>query len=424
MRSIALIDVNNFYVSCERVFNPKLKNKPVVVLSNNDGCAVARSNEVKALGVAMGAPWFKLKALAKQHDIKAYSSNYALYADMSNRVMSILKDYSPNQEVYSIDESFLDLTAFKSKDLVEYGQDMRQKINRWTGLPVCVGIGSTKTLSKLANHCAKKRPLFNSVCNLNAMAPNTVNQMFSEIDVGEVWGVGRKLAPRLNALGINTVLDLKRANPERLRQQFSVVMEKTIRELNGIVCIEMEEIAPLKQQIMSSRSFGYPVTDYNSLAESVTLYMSRAAEKLRRQQSFAGSVYIFIRTSPFKENERFYSNGRTIALPSPTDDTRQLVNVALWGLKQIYVHKLNYAKAGIMLGELVPAQGIQTDLFSLQSISPKSDALMIAMDNINKKMGKESVKLASEGFSRPWKMKQGNKSPCFTTSWDDNIKAL
>ncbi len=421
MRSIALIDVNNFYVSCERVFNPKLNNKPVVVLSNNDGCAVARSNEVKALGVGMGAPWFKLKDLAKQHNILAYSSNYALYADMSNRVMSILKHYSPDQEVYSIDESFLDLTAFKSKDLVEYAQHMRQRIKQWTGLPVCVGIGSTKTLSKLANHCAKKRTVFNSVCNLNSMTPEAVNQMFSEIDVSEVWGVGRKLAPKLNALGINTVLDLKRANPERLRQQFSVVVKKTIRELNGVVCIELEEIAPPKKQILSSRSFGYPVTDYNSLAESVTLYMSRAAEKLRRQQSYAGSVYIFIRTSPFKENERFYSNGRTIALPSPTDDTRQLVSVALWGLKQIYVPNLNYAKAGIMLGELVPTQGIQTDLFSMQSSNPKSAELMATLDSINRKMGKESVKLASEGFSRPWNMKQENKSPSYTTSWNDVV---
>jgi DNA polymerase V len=422
MRNIALIDVNNFYVSCERVFNPKLNNKPVVVLSNNDGCAVARSNEVKALGVAMGAPWFKLKDLAKQHNILAYSSNYALYADMSNRVMSILKDYSPNQEVYSIDESFLDLTAFKSKDLIKYAQQMRQRIKRWTGLPVCVGIGSTKTLSKLANHCAKKRLAFNSVCNLNSMSHEAVNQMFSEIDVGEVWGVGRKLAPKLKSLGINTVLDLKRANPERLRQQFSVVMEKTIRELNGIVCIEMEEIAPPKKQILSSRSFGYPVTDYNSLAESITLYMSRAAEKLRRQQSYAGSVYIYIRTSPFKENERFYNNGRTIALPNPTDDTRQLVNVALWGLKQIYVPNLDYAKAGIMLGELVPSQGIQTDLFSLRSSNPKSDQLMATLDSINKKMGKESIKLASEGFRRPWRMKQENKSPSYTTSWADVIQ--
>jgi DNA polymerase V len=421
-RNIALIDVNNFYVSCERVFNPKLINKPVVVLSNNDGCAVARSNEVKALGVGMGAPWFKFKDLAKQHGIIAYSSNYALYADMSNRVMSILRQFSPDQEIYSIDESFLDLTSFQSRDLISYGQQMRKRILRWTGLPVCVGIGPTKTLAKLANHCAKKRTPFNSVCNFNTMNDAELNQILSEIVVGEVWGVGRKLAPKLNALGIHTVLDLKQADPEQLRQQFSVVMEKTIRELNGTVCIEMEEIAPPKKQILSSRSFGHPVRDYQSLAESITLYMSRAAEKLRKQQSFAGSVYVYIRTSPFREQDPFYSNGMTIPISSPTNDTMQLVNVALWILKHIYKPNFNYAKAGVMLGELVPAQGVQSDMFSVVQTSPKSSKLMVTMDAINKKMGKESIKLASEGFKRPWKMRQENKSASYTTNWKELVK--
>lgn len=418
-RQIALIDVNNFYVSCERVFNPKLNNKPVVVLSNNDGCAVARSNEVKALGVAMGAPWFKLKDLAKQYGIIGLSSNYALYADMSNRVMSILREYSPDQEVYSIDESFLDLTGFQSRDLTRYGQHMRKRILKWTGLPVCVGIGSTKTLSKLANHCAKKRQGFNGVCNFNTMDSHELDLLLAEIEVGEIWGVGRKLAPKLEALGFKSVLDLKRASPERLRQQFSVVLEKTIRELNGTVCIELEEMAPAKKQIISSRSFGQQVRDYVSLAESITLYMSRAAEKLRKQQSFAGSVYVYIRTSLFRPDDPFYSNGMTIPLPSPTDDTRQLVNVALWGLKLIYKPNYNYAKAGVMLSEIVPARGVQADLFSQAQASPKSTALMSTMDNINRKMGKESIKLASEGFRRPWKMKQGNRSPGYTTRWED-----
>ena len=419
MRSIALIDVNNFYVSCERVFNPKLINIPVVVLSNNDGCAVARSNEVKALGVGMGAPWFKFKELAEKHGIKALSSNYPLYADMSNRIMSILREFSPDQEIYSIDESFLDLTEFKSLDLIRYGHQMRQRILKWTGLPVCVGIASTKTLSKLANHCAKKRPIFNGVCNFNAMPKSELNDLLSQIEVGEIWGVGSKLAPKLQALGYNTVLDLKRADADSLRQQFSVVMQKTINELNGIVCIEMEEVAPPKKQIVSSRSFGHAVYDYNSLAESITLYMSRAAEKLRKQQYYAGSVYVFIRTSEFKPEFPYYSNGMTISMPSPTDDTRQLVNVVLWGLKQIYKPNFNYAKAGVMLSELVPSEGVQTDLFSQVQVSPKSKALMAAMDKINRKMGKESVKLASEGFKRPWKMKQENKSPCYTTKWED-----
>ncbi|MES2014057.1 MAG: Y-family DNA polymerase [Pseudomonadota bacterium] len=423
MRSIALIDVNNFYVSCERVFNPKLIGKPVVVLSNNDGCAVARSNEAKALGVPMGAPWFKLKDLAKQHGIIGLSSNYALYADMSNRVMSILREYSPDQEVYSIDESFLDLTGFQRLDLIKYGQHMRRRILKWTGLPVCVGIGSTKTLAKLANHCAKKRPVYNSVCNFNVMLSAEIDDLFSQVDVGELWGIGRKLAPKLQALGINSVLDLKRANPERLRQQFSVVMEKTIRELNGTVCIELEDISPPKQQIMRSRSFGQPVRDYNSLAESITLYMSSAAVKLRRQQSFAGSVHVYIRTSPFKPDAPQYSNGMTIPLPSATDNTMQLVNVALWGLKQIYRPNYDYAKAGVMLGEIISGQGVQSDLFSTAQASPKSAALMSAMDSINRKMGKESIKLASEGFKRPWKMKQGNKSPSYTTKWGDTLVA-
>lgn len=422
MRSISLIDVNNFYVSCERVFNPTLINKPVVVLSNNDGCAVARSNEVKALGVGMGAPWFKFKDLAKQHGIIAYSSNYALYADMSNRVMSILRQFSPDQEIYSIDESFLDLTGFQSRDLIAYAQEMRQRILQWTGLPVCVGIGTTKTLAKLANHCAKKRPVFNGVCNFNALPPATLAQILSEIDVGEVWGVGRRLAPRLKALGIENVLQLQQAEPEQLRQQFSVVMEKTIRELNGTVCIEMEQMAPPKKQILSSRSFGHPVRDYQSLAESITLYMSRAAEKLRKQQSYAGSVYVYIRTSPFKEKDPFYSNGMTVPLSSPTNDTMQLVNVALWTLKRLYKPNYNYAKAGVMLSELVHVQGVQTDLFSQVQVSPKSSQLMLAMDAINKKMGKESIKLASEGFKRPWKMKQENKSPAYTTSWEQLMK--
>lgn len=422
-RAIALIDVNNFYVSCERVFNPKLRNKPVVVLSNNDGCAVARSNEVKALGVPMGAPWFKMKDLAKQHNIIALSSNYALYADMSNRVMSILRQFSPDQEVYSIDESFLELTSFKHNNHIGYAQVMRKRILQWTGLPVCVGIGGTKTLAKLANHCAKKQMQFNGVCDFNALSTGELNNLLGKIEVGEVWGVGRKLAPKLQMIGINSVLDLKQANADLLRRQFSVVMQKTIHELNGIVCIELEDVMPPKKQILSSRSFGMPVSEFNSLAESITLYMSRAAEKLRRQNGFAGSVYVYIRTSPFKPDDPFYSNGMTVPLPSPTDDSRQLVSVALWVLKQLYKPNFNYAKAGVMLGELVPAEGVQTDLFSMMQQTPKSNKLMLTMDSINRKMGKESIKLASEGFKRPWKMKQENKSPCFTTKWSDTIKA-
>ena len=338
--------------------------------------------------------------------------------------MSILSQFSPDQEIYSIDESFLDLTQFTRRDLNAYGQQMRNRILQWTGLPVCVGIGSTKTLAKLANHCAKKQSQFNGVCNLNQLSSNDINQLLSKIAVGEVWGIGRKLAPKLNTLGINSVLDLKNADGERLRQLFSVVMQKTIQELNGKVCIEMEDVAPAKKQILSSRSFGVPVYDLASLSESVSLYVTRAAEKLRKQHSYAGALYIFIRTSPFKPNEPFYSNGLTVALPSPTDDTRTLVSVALWSLNRLYRAGYNYQKAGVMLSELVPAEGCQTDLFTNSASPIKSKKLMTVMDNINKKMGKESIKVASEGFKCPWKMKQENKSPSYTTNWDELLVTI
>jgi DNA polymerase V len=421
-RSIALIDCNNFYVSCERVFNPKLHGRPVVVLSNNDGCAVARSNESKALGIPMGAPWFKYKELAKQHGIIAFSSNYALYADMSNRVMSLLRQFSPVQEIYSIDESFLDLTGFERRDLVQYGQKMRGLILQGTGLPVCVGIASTKTLAKLANHCAKKMPEFDGVCNFNSMTIQTLNSLLMSIEVGEVWGVGRKLAPKLNELGIKSVLDLKRADPGRLRRHFSVVMEKTIRELNGTVCIEMEEVSPPKQQIVSSRSFGMPVTTLDELAQSISLYISRAAEKLRNQQSYAGSLTVFIHTSRFRENEPQYSNSRTIALSSHTDSTTRLAQIAVWALGTIYQPGYNYSKAGVMLGEIVPDAGVQGDMFGNSIPNSKSDGLMDVLDRVNAKMGKGKLIVGSQGYGQPWAMKQGNISPRYTTNWDELLR--
>jgi DNA polymerase V len=424
MRSIALIDVNNFYVSCERAFNPKLKNAPVVVLSNNDGCAISRSNETKELGIAMGAPWFKLREKVKEHGIIGLSSNYALYADMSSRVMNILSAFSPSQEIYSIDECFLDLTGSSFVDLALYGQLMRKRILKWTGLPVCVGIASTKTLAKLANHCAKKQTAFNSVCNFNVLTDENIANILARLPVGKVWGVGRKLAPKLNAIGVNTVLDLKKVDPHRIRQQFSVLMQKTVMELNGTVCIELEEIAPSKKQILSSRSFGKSVTDYNSLAESITLYMSRAAEKLRKQGSYAQSVFVYIRTSPFKPNKSQYSNSLTVSLPNPTDDTRHLVKVSLQALKHIYKAGFKYAKAGVMLGELVPENQAQSDFFHNKHYEDTKVNLMGALDDINKKMGRGAIKLASEGFKQPWRMKQGNKSPNYTTVWNDILTVL
>lgn len=420
MRSIALIDVNNFYVSCERVFNPKLEGKPVVVLSNNDGCAVARSNEVKALGVRMAQPWFQLKDLARKHGIIAYSSNYTLYADMSSRVMNILSTFSPDQEIYSIDECFLDLTGFR--DLPAYGQTIRNTIKQWLGLPVCVGIGSTKTLAKLANHMAKKYKQLDGVCDLNSMTSFQQDIWFRLIEVGEIWGIGRRLAPKLQQYSINTVYDLKRASPDSMRRKFSVVMEKIIRELNGISCIALEEVTPAKKEIISSRSFGIKVTDLASLEEAVSLYMSRAAEKLRRQNSYAGEIHVFINTSRFNEPEENYANSIRIPLLTQTASTIVLTKAALWGLRQIYRRGFRYQKTGVRLSGLVDTETRQSDLFGL---APKSNTarLMEVVDSINDRMGQGTIHLASEGIRKSWSMRRERKSQNYTTEWDELITA-
>ena len=418
MSAIALVDVNNFYVSAERVFNPRLEDVPVVVLSNNDGCVVARSVEVKALGVPMGEPWFKLKSLARKHGIIALSSNYALYADMSNRVMSVLGDFSPWQEVYSIDECFLDLHGL-SGDLTQTGQAMRRRIKQWVGLTVCVGIAPTKTLAKLANHVAKKRPPYQGVCNLKAATAAQTDEILASIEVGEVWGIGRKLNAHLQQGGIHSVQQLRDFDVVRLRRRFGVVMERTVRELRGVSCLEMVDISPAKQQIISSRSFGRYVTELNELEQAVSTYMSRAAEKLRRQNSVAATAYVTICTNQHKENEPQHSQGMTVALPHATNDTRELVETVLACLRGIYRAGFRYQKAGVMLSDITPAGISQGDLFAEQTATPNTVNLMLALDQINLKMGKEALKLASDGIGQGWKMKTGNKSLAYTTKWSE-----
>jgi DNA polymerase V len=417
MKSIALIDVNNFYVSCERVFNPKLENKPVVVLSNNDGCAISRSNEAKELGIKMGTPWFKLKEFAKQENVTALSSNYTLYLDMSHRVMALLSKFSPDQEVYSVDESFLDLTSFKSKDLIKYGQQIKTKIKQWSGLPVSIGIGSTKTLSKLANHIAKKNPSFKGVCNLNVMDKDTLETWMSHFPVSDVWGVGRSLAPKLNQLGIISVLDLKHADPDYIRQQFSIVLEKTVRELNGVMCIELKDIEEPNKEIIVSRSFGRRVRNKQELIEAVTSYTSRAAERMRKQESVATSLYIYIRTSPHDDKKQ-YANGVNIPLFQPSDDSMVLTNAALLGLDYIYREGFDYQKAGITLCNLTSKHKMQGNLFS----DTISNSRMKIMDTINQRW-KGKLKLGSEGITREWEMKANFKSRNYTTNWNQLIIA-
>ncbi len=413
--TFALIDGNNFYVSCERVFNPKLENQPVVVLSNNDGCAVARSNEVKALGVKMGTPWFQMRALAEQHGIVALSSNYALYAQMSNRMMAILAQYSPDQEIYSIDECFLGLDGFRC-DLSAYGQRMRQQVRQWVGIPVCVGIARTKTLAKLANHCAKKGLAGSEgVCDLNRLSESDRSALFERLPVGEVWGIGPRLSEQLQAQGIATVESLRRADGQTLRRKFSVVLERTVRELNGLPCLSLEEVVPAKQQIMSSRSFGSYVYELAYLNQAVASYIAIAAEKLRHQGSLAGMVQVYIRTNPHSAKQAQYQQGITLPLPESTDDTLRLTRAALWGLRRIFRPGFAYQKAGIMLMNLSPAAQAQLSL-----LTPTKDRtpLMAVMDRINAHWGRGTLRSAAEGLTHTWAMKRERVSPGYTTHWD------
>lgn len=415
--TFALIDGNNFYVSCERVFDPKLEGRPVVVLSNNDGCVVARSQEVKALGVKMGVPWFQLRELARKHGIVAKSSNYSLYGDMSARMMAVLGRYSPEQEIYSIDECFLGMDGFAHLDLAEYGQRIRAQVRQWLGLPVCVGFGETKTLAKLANFVAKKRPGFDGVCDLGALSPAGRDALLEGIDVGEVWGVGHRGKPRLKALGLDNVKALRDADPKWLRREFSVVLERTVAELNGTSCIDLEEETPNKQQIMSSRAFGAYVYDLAGLEEAVATYVGRAAEKLRRQGSRAGAVQVYVRTNPFKADHPQYQRGLTVPLPEPADDTRLLARAALMGLRRLFKPGYAYQKAGVMLLDLSDAGHAQGALFEADRGKP---ALMRVMDRVNAHWGRGTMRLAAEGVpasNRDWRMRRGMMSPCYTTRW-------
>lgn len=426
MKAIALVDVNNFYVSCERVFNPRLKNKAVICLSNNDGCVISRSNEAKAppFSVKMAAPWFEIRNKFKKDEMVALSSNYALYADMSNRVMSLINQFTPDYEVYSVDEAFLNFSGFKRKNLTAYGKEIKSTILKWTGLPVCVGISHTKTLAKLSNHCAKKRTKYSGVCNFNTMSTRELDIILQSLPANEIWGIGSRLSARLYQLGIITALDLKNAHRRTLRNKFSVVMEKIIAELNGESCIEFEEVAPPKKNIASTRSFGIPVMLLSDLSESVTLYASRATEKARAQHTHVNSISVFIQTSPFAKLP-YYGNCHTVVLPTPTNDTRLLVKTALWILKKIYRSGYVYQKAGVLLNDLVPDQGIQRDLFFSPTDDEfsKREKLMTTLDNINQRYGRQTLKLGSEGFKAPWKMKQNFKSPRYTTNWDELIQA-
>ena len=426
----ALVDGNNFYVSCERVFRPSLNGCPVVVLSNNDGCAVARSNEAKALGIKMGAPWFKIKHLAESTGLVALSANFALYGDLSDRMMSLAAGLGPHQEIYSIDESFIDVTGVRG-DLTERSHKIRSRILQWVGIPCGIGIGATKTLSKLANHIAKtaeRKPgsypaHLSQVANLAEMTPLELEPVLAATEVGEVWGVGRRIGQQLKDAGVHTVLDLTRLDPAMVRSRWSVILERTVRELQGTPCIDLDQAPSPKQEIACTRSFGHPVTELHHLAEAVTDFASRAAVKVRKQGSLAGQVLVFVRTSPFRQEPQ-YSRSITVPLRRPSADTGILVNAALSGLERIFLPKFNYAKAGVMLLELRPDSQQQTELAleDDEQVDSERGRLMTSLDELNQRFGRGTVLMGSAGLAgekRAWSMKQERRTPAYTTCWED-----
>jgi DNA polymerase V len=362
-----------------------------------------------------------MKDLAQQHGIQAYSSNYTLYGDMSGRVVEVLRKFTPNLEIYSIDESFLQIeTVLKQyADPTSLGQIIKQDVKDTTGLPVCVGIGASKTLAKLANHLAKKNPQFAGVCDISSMPKAMLYQWMAETAVGEVWGIGGKTAKKLKELKINSVFDLVQISPQAMRQQFGVVIERICYELRGVSCLQLEEVAPAKQQIISSRSFGKPVASMEGLSESVATHAARGAEKLRSQKSVTGALTIFVQTNSHKPFEPQHHQSITVVLSDPSDNTLTLTSAALKGLRQIYKTGFKYKKAGVILNLLADKPTMQQSLFDDMEVKGKSASLMKAMDSINSRFGNAAIKTAASGTKQDWKMRSGNKSPNYTTQWDE-----
>lgn len=412
-RVFGLVDCNNFYVACETLFRPDLRNKPVVVLSNNDACIVSRSPEAKALGLGMAMPYFQARQLIEQNAVTVFSSNYSLYADISNRVMSTLEQLAPSVEIYSIDEAFLDCSGIP--DLPGFGRQVRQTLRQWTGMQVCVGMAPSKTLAKLANHAAKHYPATGGVVDLTDQQRQL--RLMKLVPVNQVWGVGRRNAARLSDLGIHTALDLAQANPKHIRRHFSVVMERTLAELNGESCMELDDIAAPRQQIISSRSFGNKITKLASMREAICEYTAIGAEKLRKDNQVTKKLSVFIRTSGYAHQESQHGNQATLTLATPTSDTRTLVAGAMRLLEQIWQDGHGYAKAGVMLADLHPLEAIQPDLFAPE-LKTDNPALMQVIDRINQS-GKGRIFLARQGMRQDWAMKQEFLSPCYTTRWAD-----
>lgn len=409
-KTFALVDCNNFYTSCEKIFRPDLKNKPIIVLSNNDGCVISRSPEAKCLGIKMAAPFYQIQDLIQQHNIIVFSSNYSLYGDISQRVMQTLESLAPEVEVYSIDEAFLDLSHFAFTKLDKYGQHIKSTVMRHTGMGVGVGIAPTKTLAKLANYAAKKYPKTLGVVDLTV--PERQQRLMKITPVSEVWGIGYQLTKKLNLFGITTVWDLARSDPAMMQRKFSIVLSRTIEELRGISCLDLEIDSPAKQQIISSRSFGTKVTTLASMREAVATYAEIAATKLRAEARYTKNVDVFIHSNAFNQ-KTYYANSAHSKLHTATNDTRIIVRTALNILDSIWKEGISYVKAGIILSDFYASDTIQPDLFV--NINQGDTKLMQTMDLINQKYGR--IHLASQGIAKEWRIKRDHLSPAYTTDW-------
>lgn len=417
----ALVDVNSFYASCETVFRPDLKGRPVVVLSNNDGCVIARSAAAKSF-VKMWEPYFKQKETFRRHGIVAFSSNYELYADMSNRVMTTLEEISPRVEIYSIDEAFCDMTGVRNcRDLTEFGREIRTTVLQRTHLTVGVGIAQTKTLAKLANYAAKKwQRQTGGVVDLSNVGRQ--RKLLAALPVGEVWGIGRRISKKLEGMGIETALDLADTDIRFIKKHFNVVLERTVRELRGEPCLELEEFAPVKQEIVCSRSFSGRITDYEEMRQAIFSYASRAAEKLRGEHQYCRFISAFVKTSPFALNEPYYGNSASVKLLTPTQDSRDIIGAATRCLDAVWKDGRRYQKAGVMLGDFFSQGVAQLNLFDDNAPRRNSDKLMKVLDHLNTKDGVGTLYFAGQGIQQQWQMKRDMLSPRYTTRYEDLLR--
>ena len=412
----ALVDCNNFYASCERVFDPRLEQRPIVVLSNNDGCVIARSNEAKALGIAMGEPAFQKEEVYAKHNVAVFSSNFALYGDMSQRVMRTLAQHSAAMEIYSIDEAFLECGGLTADGLDRFGSQLRKTVKQWTGIPVSIGVAPTKTLAKVANHVAKRLPDNSGVCVLEK--DETIEYCLKKLPVEKLWGVGQRYALFLRSWGINTAWDLRRMPEGWVKDNMTVVGLRLQKELKGEPCIPMEHNPQKKKEICTSRSFGTMVTELDELKQAVSMYATRCAEKLRTQNSCTNLVNVFLHTNPFRPDLPQYKNVRLVRLPVASNSTLTIVQSALRGLESIYMKGYQYKKAGVIVSGLVPSNTIQYNVFH-STDEDRHMRLMTAMDKVNDREGRDVLRVAEQGFTRRWTLRQERLSPCYTTRWAD-----